>query len=166
MRIVAEICIAVAVWWAALRPHAPAGAFKGFLIVAGLVAAVNAFNLLDNMDGVCGATASAIALGVAALGLLAGRPDLSILAAAAAGASLGFLRYNFGRARLYLGNGGATFLGLVLGGSAFRSGQVFGPGWGAFAALAILALPATDTAVVIERAIRNATRERVPRRRC
>ncbi|TMK51113.1 MAG: DUF4012 domain-containing protein, partial [Actinobacteria bacterium] len=51
-------------------------------------------------------------------------------------------------ARLYLGNGGATFLGLILGVSAVRSGLAFGPGWGPFAALAILALPATDTAVV------------------
>jgi hypothetical protein len=136
------------VWWTALRSHAPGGAFEGFLTVAGLVGAVNAFNLLDNMDGVCGATASAIALGVAALGLLAGRPGLSVLAAGAAGGSLGFLRYNVGRARLYLGNGGATFLGLILGVSAFRSGLAFGPGWGPVAALAILALPATDTAVV------------------
>jgi len=39
------------------------------------------------------ATATAIALGLAGLGLLAGRPGLSVLAAAAAGASLGFLRY-------------------------------------------------------------------------
>src|SRR5205085_8960331 len=148
VRIVAEVCVAFAVWWTALRPHAAAGALEGVLTVAGLVAAVNAFNLLDNMDGVCGATATAIALGLAALGLLAGRPGLSVLAAAAAGASLGFLRYNFGRARLYLGNGGATFLGLVLGVSAFRSGLSFGPGWGPVAALAILALPATDTAVV------------------
>ena len=148
VRIVAEVCVAFAVWWTALRPHAAAGALEGVLTVAGLVAAVNAFNLLDNMDGVCGATATAIALGLAALGLLAGRPGLSVLAAAAAGASLGFLRYNFGRARLYLGNGGATFLGLILGVSAFRSGLAFGPGWGPVAALAILALPATDTAVV------------------
>jgi UDP-N-acetylmuramyl pentapeptide phosphotransferase/UDP-N-acetylglucosamine-1-phosphate transferase len=148
VRIVAEACVAFAVWWTALRPHTAGGAFEGFLTVAGLVAAVNAFNLLDNMDGVCGATATAIALGLAALGLLAGRPGLSVLAAAAAGASLGFLRYNFGRARLYLGNGGATFLGLILGVSAFRSGLAFGPGWGPLAALAILALPATDTAVV------------------
>ncbi len=81
-----------------------------------IVGITNAFNLLDNMDG--------LSVGVAAIGsgyffLLA---FLSVptqflvasLAAALSGACLGFLRYNFNPARIFMGDAGAYFLGFLL----------------------------------------------------
>jgi len=89
----------------------------GLLWTVGLL---NAFNLLDNMDGVLGGISTIIGLflGVAALQL--GRPDLAALALAGAGASLGFLCFNFPPATIFLGDAGAFFIGFLMAGVGWQ----------------------------------------------
>jgi UDP-GlcNAc:undecaprenyl-phosphate GlcNAc-1-phosphate transferase len=74
----------------------------------------NAINFLDNMDGlsagVCGVACSFILL----LGMQNGQFLVSALAAATFGACLGFLRYNFKPATIFMGDAGSLFLGYVL----------------------------------------------------
>ena len=119
-----------------------------------LVAAMNSFNLLDNIDGLAAGTA-AIAAGTLALTtLFAGGSALPLLACAVAGASLGFLPLNYRPTRpaaLFMGDSGALFLGLVVGASALlatpgEAGEVSAT---VVAPLLILALPILDTSVVI-----------------
>lgn len=85
------------------------------LWIAGIT---SAFNSLDNTDGAVGGTAAIAAAGVCAITLLrteaAQDPHLIALACAIVGASVGFLRYNWPHARIYLGNNGSFFIGFTL----------------------------------------------------
>jgi UDP-GlcNAc:undecaprenyl-phosphate GlcNAc-1-phosphate transferase len=81
---------------------------------AWIVAVTNAFNLLDNMDGL--AAGIAVIAGVGYLALL-GTTDsaaLTLCIAAFVGAVMGFLRYNFPPASIFMGDGGSHFLGAFL----------------------------------------------------
>lgn len=79
-----------------------------------VVGIVCAFNLLDNMDGLCAGVASVAALFFAVLAVLNRQYPLGILAVTTIGTALGFLWYNFHPARIFMGDGGAMFLGFVL----------------------------------------------------
>jgi UDP-GlcNAc:undecaprenyl-phosphate GlcNAc-1-phosphate transferase len=118
-----------------------------------LVAAMNSFNLLDNIDGLAAGTA-AIAAGTLALTtLFVGGSALPLVACALAGACLGFLPLNYRRrpAALFMGDSGALFLGLVVGASALLATPAGAGGVSAtvVAPLLILALPILDTSLVI-----------------
>ncbi len=85
------------------------------LSVCWLVLVMNAFNLLDNMDGLA-AGVGAITAGFCALhALLSGHPVVATMAAIVSGACLGFLRYNFPPAKIYMGDSGSHLLGFTLG---------------------------------------------------
>ena len=91
------------------------------------VGVTNAFNLLDNMDGVCAGVAFIAAIGYA-LGPLHARPDTTAYASAMAGATLGFLLYNFQPASIFMGDSGSLFIGTsfatltIIGGTPARTG--------------------------------------------
>jgi len=85
----------------------------GLLWMVGLL---NAFNLLDNMDGILGGVGTIIGLFLGAIALKMGRPDLAALALAGGGAALGFLCFNFPPATIFLGDAGAFFIGLLMAG--------------------------------------------------
>ncbi|MGH3087029.1 MAG: hypothetical protein ACRDSJ_06880, partial [Rubrobacteraceae bacterium] len=75
----------------------------------------NAFNLLDNMDGLAAGIA-AIAAGVLLVhALQAGNTMLALAAGTVCGAALGFLVFNFNPATIFMGDGGSLFLGYSLG---------------------------------------------------
>ena len=84
------------------------------LSVLWLVFMMNAFNLLDNMDGLCAGIGALAAVFCAFQAALIQRwTDVSI-AVMLCGASLGFLRFNFHPAKIYLGDSGSHLLGLSL----------------------------------------------------
>ena len=86
-----------------------------WIAVFWIVGITNAFNLLDNMDGLAAGIA-AIAAGVLAIhAYQAGDVPLTAAAAALSGASIGFLFYNFQPASIFMGDGGSLFLGYSLG---------------------------------------------------
>jgi UDP-GlcNAc:undecaprenyl-phosphate GlcNAc-1-phosphate transferase len=119
-----------------------------------LVAAMNSFNLLDNIDGLAAGTA-AIASGTLALtAFLDDDPVLGFAACAVAGAAAGFLPLNYRKGRpaaLFMGDSGALLLGLLVGSCALLAGPRGAGGVSAsvFAPLLILALPILDTSLVI-----------------
>lgn len=80
-----------------------------------LVGITNAFNLIDGSDGVAGGSAIFAALAVAVTLLLAGDRWGAFVALTLAGATLGFLFYNFPPASIFLGDCGSLFLGFTLG---------------------------------------------------
>ena len=86
------------------------------LTVVFLVLISNAINLIDGIDGLAVGVSiiSAVCIWAINLSAILYRPDAATLAATLAGAGLGFLRYNFNPARIFLGDNGAYLLGFIL----------------------------------------------------
>jgi UDP-GlcNAc:undecaprenyl-phosphate GlcNAc-1-phosphate transferase len=121
--------------------------FTAFL----LLGAINSLNLLDGMDGLLGSVGVIISLALAAMAVLAGHPLVAGVALALAGALLGFLRYNFPPAVVYLGDSGSMVVGLVLGTLAILSSLKAPAALALSAPLVLLTLPIFDTAAAIVR---------------
>jgi len=108
---------AAAAVWAGVLPEAFADQhwLAAPLAVVWIVGMTNAFNFIDGMDGLC-AGVGAIATGLLAVYLNAyGQPITALFLLALFGAQLGFLRWNFYPARIFLGNAGAMLIGYLLG---------------------------------------------------
>jgi UDP-GlcNAc:undecaprenyl-phosphate GlcNAc-1-phosphate transferase len=84
------------------------------LTVLWVVAVVNAYNFIDNMDGVAAGTAAASTLGVAAIAASNGDFLVASFAFAVCGAALGFLRWNLPPAAIFLGDAGSMLLGFLV----------------------------------------------------
>ncbi len=91
------------------------------LSIVWLLACSNAFNLIDIMDGLSAGTAMVASLGLIVVATLGGNEDAALVLAALAGSCLGFLRYNFQPAKIYMGDCGSLFLGLMLGATAMNN---------------------------------------------
>lgn len=79
-----------------------------------VVGITNAFNLLDNMDGLSGGLGAVAAAFFLLLAAFSGQYLVGGLAAAVLGACLGFLIYNFNPARIFMGDTGSLFLGFLM----------------------------------------------------
>jgi UDP-GlcNAc:undecaprenyl-phosphate/decaprenyl-phosphate GlcNAc-1-phosphate transferase len=86
-----------------------------------LLAVTNAFNLIDIMDGLAAGVGLVSAVILACVAAGNGRQVPALLLAALAGGLLGFLRYNVEPARIYMGDTGSLFLGLMLGALAMNN---------------------------------------------
>lgn len=86
-----------------------------------MVGLMNAFNFLDNMDGITSGLAAIASFGIFSLALGHGHMLTGIAAISVAGGALGFLRYNFSPASIFLGDAGSLFLGYVVGGLSLRA---------------------------------------------
>lgn len=87
---------------------------NALLTILWVVAVTNAFNLLDNMDGLSAGVAAIASLFFFVIASLEGQFLVAALAIALAGCSLGFLRHNFPPARIYMGDAGSLFIGFLL----------------------------------------------------
>lgn len=85
------------------------------LTVVWMLGIINAFNLLDIMDGLAAGVGFVCAACLLTVALLNGDQTLAFMLTALAGSLLGFLRYNFRPALIYMGDAGAMFIGLMLG---------------------------------------------------
>ena len=94
--------------------HVPAW-FGAILTVGWLVLCSNAFNLIDGIDGLAAGVGLAATLTTMIAGLLNGDYGLAVAAAPLAGCLLGFLRYNFNPASIFLGDSGSLLIGFLLG---------------------------------------------------
>ncbi len=90
------------------------GAFDIILTVVWIVGITNAFNLLDNMDGLSAGIASitGVVIFLCLFGTL--QSPTSVLLASLIGAALGFLVYNFNPASIFMGDSGSLFIGFML----------------------------------------------------
>jgi UDP-GlcNAc:undecaprenyl-phosphate GlcNAc-1-phosphate transferase len=138
------------------------------LTVLWVVGITNAFNLLDNIDGLSAGTAVIASIFLFAFSVSVGNVEAAVLSLALAGGALGFLIYNFNPARIFMGDGGALLLGLlmaastiVVGGRASPDVGVSGQTYFFFAPLVIplviLGVPILDMLFAI---IRRASRRR------
>jgi UDP-GlcNAc:undecaprenyl-phosphate GlcNAc-1-phosphate transferase len=121
-----------------------------------LVGISNAINFLDNMDGLSAGVSGVAAAFILLMGLQNGQFLVSSLAAAVLGACLGFLRYNFKPAQIFMGDVGALFLGFLL---AVLGLQLRFPDNSNFVTwmvpVMILGLPIFDTTLVVVSRLRR-----------
>jgi UDP-GlcNAc:undecaprenyl-phosphate GlcNAc-1-phosphate transferase len=117
-----------------------------------LLAAINAINLLDGIDGLAAIVGIIDCLAIAVLSEIGGHRSQAIVAAAFGGSLLGFLRYNFPRATLFLGDAGSMLIGLVVGVLSVQA-SLKGPGTVLLATpLCLLTIPFFDsTAAMLRR---------------
>jgi UDP-GlcNAc:undecaprenyl-phosphate/decaprenyl-phosphate GlcNAc-1-phosphate transferase len=120
------------------------------LTILWVVGLTNAFNLLDNMDGLSSGTA-VIACGfLFAFSLSVGNVGSAVLSLAVGGASLGFLIYNFNPARIFMGDSGSMFLGFTLSGIALLGTRAMASDifFVMLVPVAMMGLPIFDTTLV------------------
>jgi len=93
------------------------------LTILWVIAITNAFNLIDGLDGLAAGSALFSTLVVFVVALLSGSSLVSLLSLALVGAVLGFLRFNFNPATIFLGDSGSLFIGFMLSALALRGAQ-------------------------------------------
>lgn len=119
-----------------------------------------AFSILDYMDGVCSGIAVIASTVIAVLAILNNQSLVAIVAAAVAGAALGFLWWNFTPAKIFMGDGGAMMLGFTVATLALSlcvKSRTPGGAW--LAPLFVLAVPILDTSLV---SVSRLRRGRIP----
>jgi UDP-GlcNAc:undecaprenyl-phosphate/decaprenyl-phosphate GlcNAc-1-phosphate transferase len=84
------------------------------LTVFFVVGITASFSILDHMDGLCAGVAATASIFFALIAYLNGQTLVTTLAAAVLGAATGFLRWNFKPAKIFMGDGGAMFLGFLM----------------------------------------------------
>jgi UDP-GlcNAc:undecaprenyl-phosphate GlcNAc-1-phosphate transferase len=80
----------------------------------GVVGVTNAINLIDGLNGLAGGVSLIAFLFFAIAGYLSGNYVVAAMSIAFVGALMGFLRYNFPKARIFMGDSGSLFLGFSL----------------------------------------------------
>ena len=114
-----------------------------------LVGMANAFNIIDVIDGLAAGVAFIASLAFFFVALLNGRIMVAIVAVTLSGSLLGFLRYNFTPAQIYMGDAGSMFLGLMIGALAMIGSYTDKNILGFFAPIIILGIPIFDTLLVM-----------------
>ena len=123
--------------------------------VFAVVGVINAINLIDGLDGLAGGV-SMIAIGTfLVIGVLDQNVTAVLLCAALAGAILGFLKYNFYPARIFMGDVGSLTVGFMLGFLAIHLTQTSGATISPMVPVLVLGLPLLDTIKVMLRRIRK-----------
>jgi len=90
------------------------GVLDAALTVVWVVGITASFSILDHMDGLCAGIAAMASIFFAMIAYLNGQTLVTTLAAAVLGAATGFLRWNFKPAKIFMGDGGAMFLGFLM----------------------------------------------------
>ena len=126
-----------------------------------ITAITNAFNFLDNMDGLSAGTAAVCATSFLITALSIRQWFVAAALALLLGALVGFLCFNFPPASIFMGDSGSLVVGFLLGVLTIRTtylppGADFGAGWYAvFAPVIVLAVPLYDLTVVSAIRLRN-----------
>ncbi|MEO1257479.1 MAG: MraY family glycosyltransferase [Bacteroidota bacterium] len=125
-----------------------------FLTIFLIGAVVNAYNFIDGINGLSGGLAVISALTFAILFYFSGLEQFAAMSLALAGAISGFLWFNFGTAKIFMGDNGSTFIGIMLSFFAitFFQNHALAGGpieWQPVIVLAILVVPIADMVKVV-----------------
>ena len=125
------------------------------LTIVFIVAVANIVNLADGMDGLAAGVCAISAITFAVLALSLGRISAAVLAAAIAGACLGFLPWNFNPARVFMGDSGALVLGFLLAAVSVQGVMKTAAALSLVFPMVVLMVPILDTAFVILRRLKH-----------
>ncbi len=153
--------VVVIVWLGDFRAGLPWPYLGHLLAVGWIVGVANAFNCLDCADGTASGAAAVSAAVLALFAALSERWAVAVAAAGLAGAALGFLRYNFPPARIFLGDSGSLVVGFLLGALAAALATSLRTPWQLVGLLMVLGLPVFDFLLVHWRRYRAGVRNPV-----
>ena len=125
------------------------------LTILFIVAVANVVNLADGMDGLAAGVCAISAITFAILALSLGRISAAVLAAAIAGACLGFLPWNFNPAKVFMGDSGALLLGFLLACVSIQGVMKTAAALALVFPLVVLLVPILDTSFVILKRLRS-----------
>lgn len=125
-------------WWLSLP-----------ITIIWLVGMVNAINWIDGLDGLAAGVSGIAAVVMLIVSLFMQQPAAALIAAALAGGALGFLRYNFNPAQIFMGDGGAYFIGFLLAGVGVIGLAKTAAVTAVVLPYVILAVPIVDMSIVI-----------------
>ena len=154
-RLFVQTAIAIAVSLVLINTNTVGVAFDDSIINRGLtifwiVGICNSINFFDNLDGGAAGTVAVVTLGIFYIAYNQGQESVSALAITTAGATLGFLIWNKQPAKIYMGDAGALFLGVVISVLTIRVNPGIQPSWKSLALMPILlAVPILDTTVAV-----------------
>lgn len=131
------------------------GVFAYPLTMIFIVAVANVVNLADGMDGLAAGVCGISALTFAILALSLGRISAGVMAAAVAGACLGFLPWNFNPAKVFMGDSGALVLGFLLACVSIQGVMKTAAALSLVFPLVVLLVPILDTSFVILKRLKS-----------
>ena len=119
------------------------------LTVLWILAVTNALNIIDILDGLAAGVSVIAALSIAIANFMAGRGAVAFLSLVLAGSVLGFLRYNFHPAKIYLGDAGSLFIGFMLAALSMNAGYTRANLLAVVSPVLILGIPLFDLTLVM-----------------
>jgi UDP-GlcNAc:undecaprenyl-phosphate GlcNAc-1-phosphate transferase len=115
-----------------------------------IIGICNSINFFDNLDGGAAGTVAVSTIGIALIALGEGQELIAALSIVTAGSTTGFLMWNRSPAKIYMGDAGALFLGVIVSVLTIRLNPGIAPQWNSIALLPILlAVPILDTCVAV-----------------
>jgi UDP-GlcNAc:undecaprenyl-phosphate GlcNAc-1-phosphate transferase len=115
-----------------------------------IIGICNSINFFDNLDGGAAGTVAVSTIGIALIALGEGQELIAALSIVTAGSTIGFLMWNKSPAKIYMGDAGALFLGVVLSVLTIRLNPGITPKWNSISLLPmLLAVPILDTCVAV-----------------
>jgi UDP-GlcNAc:undecaprenyl-phosphate GlcNAc-1-phosphate transferase len=130
--------------------------FDAIVTIFWIVGICNSINFFDNLDGGAAGTVAISSIGLAYLSLIGDQYLIAALSIVTAGATLGFLVWNKSPAKIYMGDAGALFLGVLLATLTIRFQPTTKTELSAFLTpLFLLAIPILDTTVAVLSRIRR-----------
>lgn len=127
------------------------GVTSFFVTIFWLIAVPNIVNLIDGFDGVAGGLGMFMAVTLGIVGLQSEQLPVAWFAFTLAGASLGFLIFNFPPARIFLGDGGAYLIGFAIAALSLTSYQKGSVGAVLLVTIIALGVPILDTSFALAR---------------
>jgi UDP-GlcNAc:undecaprenyl-phosphate/decaprenyl-phosphate GlcNAc-1-phosphate transferase len=122
----------------------------GLVTILWIVGICNSINFFDNIDGGASGTVAIIGLSIFLIGFSQGQILVSASAVVTTGAVIGFLAWNKPPAKIYMGDAGALFLGVMVSVLTIRLDPGISPSWQSLAIpVLMLAVPILDTSVAV-----------------
>lgn len=116
-----------------------------------IVGIMNAVNLLDGLDGLLGGVSVISSLTFMLVGIMKGQALVAVVMAALAGCCLGFLKYNFNPAKIFMGDTGSLFIGMIFAIASVMGGLKTTTTVALLVPFLIMGFPIADTAWAIIR---------------
>ena len=121
-----------------------------FISIIWIVGICNSINFFDNLDGAASGAVAIAALGVFFIAFDRGQELIGALSIVTAGATIGFLMWNKSPAKIYMGDAGALFLGIIISVATIRLNPGIAPTWKSLTIpVVLLAVPLLDTCVAV-----------------